>query len=315
MNKKLIFLDIDGTLTVPGHNTPPESALAAIKAAQAAGHRVFLCTGRNRAMLSPLLAYGFDGAVASAGGYVFMGERILFDCPMPRTDRELALKLLRENGVSCTLEARDATWADWVEAGNTADNAVEKAGGAAPAAAAGSGGKDLPEAERVPFGPEGESTLFSPGEDAGSELLRWRNAIARQLNILPGTLYDGRPVYKIVFMCREAEQLEPARKALERDYNFVVQDYGDSKTVNGELINRRFDKGRGVRIAAKALGFSLEDTVGFGDSMNDLEMIETVGTGVCMENGSPALKEKSSLICPRVEEDGLARAFRLLGLA
>lgn len=304
MNKKLVFLDIDGTLTVPGHNTPPESALAAIKDARAAGHRVFLCTGRNKAMLSPLLACGFDGVVASAGGYVFMGERVLFDCPMPAADRELALRLLRENGVSCTLEARDATWADWVEEGKCAGEAPDKAGGPAPAAAE---GRDCRESR------EGGDTLFEPGENANSELLCWRNAIARQLNILPAALYDGRPVYKIVFMCREVKQLEPARRVLEKDYNFVVQGYGDGM-VNGELINRRFDKGLGVRIVAEALGFSLEDTVGFGDSMNDLEMIETVGTGVCMENGSPALKEKSSLICPRVEEDGLARGFAQLGL-
>ena len=35
-----IFLDIDGTLTVPGSNTPPESALKAIRQARQAGHTV-----------------------------------------------------------------------------------------------------------------------------------------------------------------------------------------------------------------------------------------------------------------------------------
>ena len=42
MNRKLIFLDIDGTLTPAGSNTPPESAMRAIRLAQANGHRVFL---------------------------------------------------------------------------------------------------------------------------------------------------------------------------------------------------------------------------------------------------------------------------------
>lgn len=37
MNRKLIFLDIDGTLTTPGSNVPPDSALEAIRAAQEAG--------------------------------------------------------------------------------------------------------------------------------------------------------------------------------------------------------------------------------------------------------------------------------------
>ena len=71
MNQKLIFLDIDGTLTPAGSNTPPESAMRAVRQAQAKGHKVFLCTGRNPAMLAPVLALGFDGAVAGAGGYVF----------------------------------------------------------------------------------------------------------------------------------------------------------------------------------------------------------------------------------------------------
>ena len=65
---------------------------------------------------------------------------------------------------------------------------------------------------------------------------------------------------------------------------------------------------------AEALDFPIEDTVGFGDSMNDLEMIETVGTSVCMANGSPQLQRKSDLVCPAVEEDGLAWGFRELGL-
>lgn len=53
MDKKLIFLDIDGTLTTPGSNVPPDSALCAIRRAQEKGNLVFLCTGRNYAMLKP----------------------------------------------------------------------------------------------------------------------------------------------------------------------------------------------------------------------------------------------------------------------
>ena len=80
------------------------------------------------------------------------------------------------------------------------------------------------------------------------------------------------------------------------------------------MLNRNFDKGMGVRIAAEELGFDIADTIGFGDSMNDLEMIQTVGHSVCMANGSPSLKEISDEICPSVDEDGLAKAFKGLGL-
>jgi len=273
MEQKLIFLDIDGTLTSPGSNTPPESAMTAVRRAQAKGHKVFLCTGRNPAMLAPVLALGFDGAVAGAGGYVFTNDEVLFDCPMKKEDFETGMRLLKENGVFRTIEAKDATWGD----------------------------EDL-------------GDFLASAGDTNSELIRWRKALAEQLNIRPMSEYDGSPVYKIVIMCKEMSQLAPAKAALEKDYNFVVQDLAARGCLNGELINRQFDKGRGVRIVAEHYGIPISDTIGFGDSMNDLEMIETVGCSVCMENGSPALKEKSDLVCPAVEDDGLYKAFEQLGL-
>ena len=273
MNRKLIFLDIDGTLTPAGSNNPPESAMKAIRAAQKAGHMVFLCTGRNPDMLAPVLAYGFDGAVACGGGRVFAGDRVLYDCPMPEEDRIKALTLLKDQGVFRTIEAVDAT-----------------------------------------FGDEDLGDFLAQAGEGNSELVRWRKALAEQLNIRPMAQYDNRPIYKVVFMCTSMDQLAPAREALEKDYNFVVQDVAAHNCLNGEVINRAFDKGKGVRIVAEAFGFDIADTIGFGDSMNDLEMIETVGTSVCMDNGSPALKQISDIVCPAVEADGLAWAFEKLGL-
>ena len=84
MSPKLIFLDIDGTLTMPGANEPPQSALDAIRASQRKGNLVFLCSGRNPGMLAPLLKYGFDGVIACAGGYVTVGDELIYDMPMGR---------------------------------------------------------------------------------------------------------------------------------------------------------------------------------------------------------------------------------------
>ncbi|MBQ9263844.1 MAG: HAD family hydrolase [Clostridia bacterium] len=274
MKRKLIFLDIDGTLTPPGSNMPPASAREAIRRALHNGHKVFLCTGRNKGMLSPVLALeDFSGAVASAGGYVFMGDRVLFDCPMTDDQFHTAMRLLKDGGVFRTIETKDHTYSD-----------------------------------------ENLGDFLSLMGGGNSELERWRKALAEQLRIQPLSAYDGAPVYKIVFMCNESAQLTPAEKALGEAFNFVVQDGRHHGCLNGEMINRKFDKGRGVRAVAEALGVGIEDTIGFGDSMNDLEMIETVGTSVCMENGSPLLKSKSSLVCPAVDQDGLSWAFERLGL-
>ena len=274
MNKKLIFLDIDGTLTSPGSNVPPESALKAIEAAREAGHKVFLCTGRNYDMLSPLLRYNcFDGAVASSGGYVFYGDEVLYDCPMTEEQKDTAMRLFKENGVFRTVEAVDGSFCD-----------------------------------------EGLSDFLNESSGGNSELVRWRKALESDLGIRPMAEYDGRPIYKVVFMCKDVSQLAPAIEALEKDFFFLVQDMAAANCLNGELVNRKFDKGLGVRRVCEALGYDIADTVGFGDSMNDLEMIETVGKSVCMANGSPKLRKMSDLVCPAVEEDGLAKGFETLGL-
>ena len=273
MNSKLLFLDIDGTLTPPGRNDPPESAMEAIRAAQKAGHKVLLCSGRNYDMLRPVLALGFDGAVACGGGYVFVGDRVIYDCPMTEDQKEKALRLFAEGGVLRTIEAKDASYCD-----------------------------------------EGMGEFLQQSSGGNSELLRWREALEMDLGIQPMKNYDGRPIYKVVFMCSKPEQLEPAIRELEGEFYFLVQDLAGANCLNGELINRKFDKGTGIRCVCEALGYSIEDTIGFGDSMNDLEMIQTVNYGVCMANGSPNLKKFSDLVCPSVEEDGLAWAFRKLGL-
>ena len=131
------------------------------------------------------------------------------------------------------------------------------------------------------------------------------------------SLFDGsKPVYKVVIMCMRDEQLRPARNLLEKDFNFVIQEITDPDhpCLNGELISRAFDKGRGILHVCEHLGIPVQDTFGFGDSMNDLEMIQTVGTSVCMANGSKKLQELSDMVCPPVTEDGLAKAFKELGL-
>jgi Cof subfamily protein (haloacid dehalogenase superfamily) len=270
---KLIFVDIDGTLTMPGENVPPDSALAAIRKTQELGNKVFLCTGRNPDMLKPLLKYNFDGVVGSGGAYVSVGDEVIIDAPMPDEDRDKALDILHKNGVFCTIEAKNGSWCD-----------------------------------------EGIGEFMAEQSGGNSELMRWRKAIEESLGICSMREYDGSPIYKIVIMCREKDQLEEVKMLLGDRYNFIVQEMQGGNLINGEIISKEYDKGKGVLAVAGHLGVGIDDTYGFGDSMNDREMIEIVGTSVCMENGAEALKKISDMICPSVSEDGLAKAFAQLSL-
>lgn len=275
MDTKLIFLDIDGTLTEPGSNIPPVSAQEAIRRARANGHKVVLCSGRNYGMLSPLLQYGFDGLVGSAGGYIEYDGEVVYDCPMTSEQQDKVLSVFEESGIYRTVESKTRTYTD-----------------------------------------EGFKKFIRENTQASgnSELLRWREQLEKDLGIRSMAEYQGEPVYKLVFMCRDGEQLQKPRQLLEGEFNFCVQDTDRFGLINGELINRKFDKGIAVRKLSEYLHIPLENTVAFGDSMNDLEMIETAGLGVCMENGSPALKEAAGMVCPSVTENGLYTAFEQLNL-
>ncbi|MBR2507935.1 MAG: HAD family hydrolase [Bacilli bacterium] len=66
-------------------------------------------------------------------------------------------------------------------------------------------------------------------------------------------------------------------------------------------------KARAVEIIASHYGISMEDTIAFGDDQNDIEMLQTCGTGVAMENGISELKLMASCICPSNENDGVAK--------
>ena len=274
--EKLIFLDIDGTLAMPGSSTPPDSALDAIRAAQENGHKVFICTGRSLAMTRPVLRYPFDGAVTSAGGHIECGGAAIYDRPMTAEELSRVRAALSDDALFYVLEGRDGTFADMGM-------------------------------ERV---------LRRPGMEAGlmnSELARWRKVLTEDFGTRPLEEYDGSPVYKLTFLSVEQGAVDRARAELEAEYAFVMQEFFQG-VRNGEVIPRVFDKGQAVLRVCGHYGAAREDTIAFGDSMNDLPMIEAAGLGVCMGNGSAELKRRSGLVCPSVEEDGLAAAFRELGL-
>lgn len=273
MDRKLIFLDVDGTLTPPGGQEPPESALRAINKAQERGHKVFLCSGRNNGMMEPLYKYGFDGGIASCGGFVFAGDTVLHDCPMPVDQRDRLISLFNENGVSIELESKDDSYCD-----DRARRFLEENNG------------------------------------RNRHLLRMIKAVWIDLGPHPIEEYDGRPVYKMVYVYENDDQLRAVKEELGDDLMFIGHDFSEPGCRFGEVISRMIDKGSAVRLVAEKLGFDIADTIGIGDSNLDIEMIEAVGTSVCMDNGSPQLKEMSDLVCPAVEEDGIEWTFRELGL-
>ena len=66
-------------------------------------------------------------------------------------------------------------------------------------------------------------------------------------------------------------------------------------------------KGLALGRVAKLLGLQLSEFAAFGDSLNDLPMLQAAGLGVLMENGRRELQPLCDDLCGTNQEDGVAR--------
>jgi Cof subfamily protein (haloacid dehalogenase superfamily) len=72
-------------------------------------------------------------------------------------------------------------------------------------------------------------------------------------------------------------------------------------------------KGNALRRCAELLDFRLEDTLAFGDSLNDLSMLQAAGLGCAVANAREDVLARVKTVCGSNMEDGPARlAARLL---
>ncbi|MDQ4019859.1 MAG: HAD family hydrolase [Actinomycetota bacterium] len=76
-----------------------------------------------------------------------------------------------------------------------------------------------------------------------------------------------------------------------------------------EFASPDVTKGSGLAFVAEHLGFAAEATVAFGDGENDLELLAWAGFGVAVANADRRLLALADLVCPSVEEEGVAQVI------
>ncbi len=105
-------------------------------------------------------------------------------------------------------------------------------------------------------------------------------------------------VYQVMLGCRDCEK------------DAVIRGVEGVKIVTSweraiDVIPKNGGKGSGIRKVLQYYGLSRDQSLAFGDSHNDLEMLQTVGKGVAMGNAAPELKEVAWEVCGSVSEDGI----------
>lgn len=80
---------------------------------------------------------------------------------------------------------------------------------------------------------------------------------------------------------------------------------------------RAANKAHAAKTVAGMLGIPRERTLAVGDHLNDLELLEWVGLGVCMGDGHAEVRARADYVTGTLAEDGVAQAierFMLTGM-
>ena len=85
-----------------------------------------------------------------------------------------------------------------------------------------------------------------------------------------------------------------------------------SVPYNVEINSGDADKGKAVLKLAEYLRVPVEQTVSFGDGLNDLTMLSAAGTAVAMGNAEETVKEKADLVAPDCDSDGVAAMLKTM---
>ena len=97
---------------------------------------------------------------------------------------------------------------------------------------------------------------------------------------------------------------------VKEDYPLILKGVKDVKITYWwdravDIIPANGGKGLGIRKVLEYYDIDKSEAIAFGDGNNDIEMLQNVGCGVAMANGSDDLKQIAYDICGDVTEDGV----------
>ncbi|CYW62520.1 Cof-type HAD-IIB family hydrolase [Streptococcus suis] len=277
--RKIIFLDVDGTL-VDYHNRIPESAIRAIRQARENGHLVYVCTGRSRAEMQPeLWEIGLDGMIGGNGSYVEHQDQVIMHQLLSEEDSRAIVDWLHERGLEFYLESNNGLFAS--------ENFRERA-------------RETLRIYSMNKGKTAEEVATQEVED-----------------VMHGMIFDGQlyrnDLNKVSFVLDSYQDHLDSKQAFPQ---LVANTWGGrgESALFGDLGVKDIDKAHAISVLLDHLGASQVDTIAFGDAKIDISMLDYCAVGVAMGNGGAEILAMADMITDDVEEDGLYNAFERLGL-
>ena len=103
--------------------------------------------------------------------------------------------------------------------------------------------------------------------------------------------------------------MERLRSELEREFPELDYVFPGATAPYIDLLPKGYSKGSAVRILADKLNYALDEVATFGDSENDIAMLEGFPNSVAVANASDAVKKVAAYHIGSVTEDSVAQMF------
>lgn len=279
MKRKIVFLDVDGTL-IDYEAKCPDSAKEAVRKAREAGHKVYICTGCSKAEILQRDLPALDGMIGGNGAYVEDDGQVVMHQGLTAQQTRDIVDWCRKRGLGLYLESNAGMFCD--------DNMIVQG----------------PEA-MVKY-TMGKGADLSQAKDSSSQFLS-------QMIHLPYEDMGRDDVNKISFILSAyQDHLDSAT----RFPDLIANTWGGKgeHALYGDLGPAGITKKHAIEVLLTHLGADTADTISFGDAKIDLSMFELCAYNVAMGNGGPEIKAAADLVTADVNDDGLYKAFESLGL-
>lgn len=279
---RIAFLDVDGTILEHG-TAIADSTITAIRTARENGHLVYLCTGRAAGDIHPKVReIGYDGAITNGGAYAVRGDELLFADPMPREDTDRLIAYFEAEDIDYFLQSNEAVYASEGVGAMLDEYFAERRK------------RHLEDARRL-----GQTDAVDP-----KPIITYR----------PVGEADLDAIAKTTFISKRSDSVDKAQADLGERFHVIPGSIPLPGGSNGEIGLAGTNKGSAIVRVLDILGLDAADAIGIGDSWNDAEMFDVVGSPVAMGNADPALKERAGNVTTDVLDDGVWNAFVKLGL-
>lgn len=266
---EIIYFDIDGTLRDEVNGVSKKTRYA-IDQCQKQKIRCVICTGRNlESIQEDVKMLPIDGIISGGGCYIQYHNLTLLEEHFPKKVVNRMIEMSLEKELSLSLEAECKIYMNR-SASIFYQNDFHK--------------------KIHNYSPEIQEKIYGQHKIVFEDnmLEYWKDTPSIHKFCILGQ------IQMIDTICAEfKEEVEVIQKKKWNDKWYL------------ELLPNSCNKGTAITWLNHKLGVKKNDTMCFGDSENDIDMMKATGIAIAMKNNNATVEKYASSVCESVEEDGI----------